>query len=669
MGYAPHLRVCLSPLLCVTVTALLWPRFAFSALPPSATESAAPSQPAPQTSPGVTPSGTPAGGGGTAQSETNWILPAIRWGGSLTYEVRKDSENERKVMHRGLMATLNAATETYIWQPWFAQLKGNLGLTADNVGTSRNEMAGSFNRSTSKNLVVTGIGQLTVLQQSKFPFEAHIERSDSRVTTDQASANGYSSTRAGFSQRYVRQQGDTMFSWDRATQNSDSSGISRQDTLQLGLSHSLESHRFQLNGNRTDNTHERTGESVVQNNLTLQHSYTPDSTVQVENMVNAGSSAYHLQYGDNDTRISQLSSMMFWRPLERPMTITGGVRLLTLSANTISGLDNGMQSNARVRNANANLGLSYELNKHLRFNAATSVNQNAGNTTNTSSTSETASLTYQPDAKLIRGFQYNWSTSASGGNHSGTQESGRQLTLQMTHSLSRTFNLSESSAISAEVGQTLGATERAGKTIENGLVKQLTHSGSLSWSMNGNSSTSMIRFSASDSRSIGDSNEFFQLINLQMSSNVPTGGYSSWSGNLTLQGIRQGGTTLSGLSYGGYMGAAQQGGFVTTSTGSITYQHQRAFGVRGLRFVSDLRLNNHALLPMLGSPRDLETSAWENRFYYLIGRTQLRMSILLAKTQGFQQYPTNQFSGATNESGQRLNKSIMFTVTRSFGEL
>jgi hypothetical protein len=101
-------------------------------------------------------------------------------------------------------------------------------------------------------------------------------------------------------------------------------------------------------------------------------------------------------------------------------------------------------------------------------------------------------------------------------------------------------------------------------------------------------------------------------------------------------------------------------GFVTTSGGSLTYQHQRVFGVRRLRFVSDLRLNSQALLPLLGGPQDQETAAWENRLDYSIGRTQLRLNMLIAR---------NSVPRALTTTVQRattLNRSILFSVTRTF---
>ena len=148
----------------------------------------------------------------------------------------------------------------------------------------------------------------------------------------------------------------------------------------------------------------------------------------------------------------------------------------------------------------------------------------------------------------------------------------------------------------------------------------------------------MTRLSVSDSRAADGDKEFFQMVNFQASSNLPTSGFSSWTGSLTIQGIRQGtGVGTASDSNSGAAAAAilpvaaRRDDFTVTSTGAVTYQHGRMFGVRNLRFVSDLRLNAQALLPILNGPRDQEMAAWDNRFDYAIGRTQVRLIALVAR--------------------------------------
>lgn len=662
----------------MALSALCWPRVASPALPPPSADAPAPRNEPGKAGPAAAGNAARPAADGEAEQGIGWTFPPIRWGGSLSYDIRKDAGEGRTMMQKGMMVTVNAATDTWIWQPWFAQVKGLLGVTTSSNSMKRTEIDFGEN-SGNKSVVWTGNGQLSVLPQSRFPFEAHFEKADSSISNDNIVAGtSYDSSRFGFTQHYLRQEGDAMMGWERTQQNADASGHDRQDSLQLMLSHSMENQRLQFNGNHAFNKHDMTGESTVQNNLALQHSYSPIGTVSVESMVNVSRSGYHLQQGENSTQLNQVSSLAFWRPEERPMTVTAGVRALTLAADTTGFGLAGATSSARIRNANANVGMTYDLTKFLHFNAAANANQNTSTSTKSTTSSEMAGLVYQPDPIPLGGFQYNWTTSGTAQNRTGGQDIGRQLTLQLSHSLSRTFKTGEESNLSIEASQGISAAVRNGGdggTVDGSAPKMLTHSGSIGWSMNGEGGSAMVRLSASDSRALGGNREFFQMVNLQAYSNLPTGAYSSWNGNLTVQAVRQGSALQIGsldpnaLDPNSPFNASNLRSVVVTSTGSLTYQHQRAFGVRRLRFTSDVRLNSQALLPLLAGPKDQETAAWENRFDYFIGRTQLRMSILYARTKGLNTIRQVDDSGhVIAESGTRVNKSIMFTVTRSFGD-
>jgi hypothetical protein len=136
------------------------------------------------------------------------------------------------------------------------------------------------------------------------------------------------------------------------------------------------------------------------------------------------------------------------------------------------------------------------------------------------------------------------------------------------------------------------------------------------------------------------------MANFQASSNLPTGRYTSWTGSLTIQAVRQ---SNAAALVGSNNEVQASSNFTTTSSGSISYQNQRAFGVPRLRFVSDIRLNSQALLPLLSGPEEQATSSWDNSLDYAIGRTQLKLSTRLSNSAG------------------KTNKSILFTAARVFG--
>lgn len=666
-------------------SALLLPGAAFCALPPASSGQSS------QGSDAGVAAGAPrapkaAPGSIESQQEVIWNIPPIRLGGTLSYDIRSDSGEGRKMVQRGLIATINAATETFIWQPWFAQAGANLNFTTSRNSNARHEIDLS-DSSRTQSLTVTGNAQLRVLSQSRFPFEAHIERNDSRVSSQLVSVGGYAGQRIGFTQHYIRPEGDTMIGWDRSTQTSDSSGRDTQDNLQLSLTHSIDVHRIQLNGSRARNTHEITGENTVQDNLALQHSYTPDPAISLETMANIGRSAYHLRLGSNDTDLMQLSSIAFWRPAEQPLTVTGGVRLLTLASDTSGQL--GTIAGTRLSNANVNLGATYDLTKFVHLTGSANANMIETNGRRGSSATEALSIAYQPETRKIGEFRHNWSTSAGLSHRSSGEESASMLTLQLSHSLNRNFELDAGSLLTIELNQALSGTTSSisgpaqTQDVPQSSSRQLTHGAAVSWSLTTESGTALMRLSASDSRALDGNQEFFQLINFQASSNLPTSNNTSWSGSLTVQAVRQGGNSIPAFSINngtltsnGTVNNGANGGFVTTSSGSLTYQNQRIFGVRRLRFVSDLRLNSQALLPMLGGPQDQEMAAWENRLDYTIGRTILRMNTLVARTKApvinvtFGGTPSLNGNTNTNTTGSsvKVNKSIMFSVIRAFGD-
>lgn len=648
-----------SPTMLLALFAMLYPGMALPALPPPAVGDAS----APKTDRGAGAAAP------ESETETSWLIPIFRTGGVLSYNIRRDAAEDQKRMQTGLIATLKASTSTFIWQPWFARANGTLGLTMSRDSSSENESSSS-----SKSVFLTGGGQLSVLAQSPYPFEAHFERTDSRVSNDLALDNGYVGQRFGFTQRYFRPSGDAMFGWDSSSQTSPANGRDRQDTFQLSLSHSLKLHRFQLTGNGSRNTHEISGESAMQNNLSLQHSYAPDPSFSVENMANISRAGYHLQYGDNDTNLMQLSSLAFWRPVDKPLTVNGSARMLAFGLDTTG--PSGVTFGGRTRSFNANVGANYELTRFTRINANGNVNLTDSGGARTTSTSQSVSIGYQPAVINLGSFQYNWSTSAAATNQTGGERAVRQLSLQLSHNLTRNFSLPGGSSIGLAGSQGLAATAGTGSdsTIsgEPTSSKQLTHSASVSWDLSRESGAATLRLGASDSRSLDGRKEFFQIINFQASSNLRAGLYSSWTGNLTLQAIRQSPVVITDpfdpRSNILVSAEAPEKGYTSSSNGSISYQNQRVFGVRRLRFVSDLRLNSEALLPLLGNAKERETAAWENRLDYSIGRTQLRMSATISRNS----VPKIDVNAATRvetaEKTQRTNKSIMFSVSRSFGD-
>jgi hypothetical protein len=609
-------------------------------------------------------------------SEVFWSLPPVRLGGSISYSKRRDSFDGGDSENSGFIGTLNASTNTFIWQPWFARLNANIGFTKS---TDQSEVGG-FGSSTS-NVMITGRGRLSVLEQSRFPFEAHFERSDNRVSNDLAVANGYASQRYGFTQRYAKPNGSMMFGWDRSTQTSGDTGDDRQDSLVLQISHSLGSHHLQFNGDRTTNRHEMTGENANQDSLSVQHNYSAGSELSMANMANVSRSDLHLVQGESKTRLMQLSSNVFWRPDELPMTVSGGVRLYGLTGDSsITGTGEPLNTQASVINAYA--GVNYEYSRFTRLNASFNASSIDSNGLRIAQTSQSVGVNHQPDDIDLGFARYSWGTSATASAQRGGDQSERGLILQISHRLSQNFKLEGGSTITVDGSQGLTASAN-NRTVDSTAVtdtplpptRQLIHSGSVSWDRYEQSGMQQVRLSISDARALDGAQDYFQLLNFQASNSMPMSGHSFWSGSLTLQMMRQG-------NNGTYSSVTSNEGVTTSGNGLITYQNQRLFGLRNLRFGSDLRLNIQSqqtqvsqqtqLSPqspfsLLESRTSQEVAAWINRIDYSIGRTQIRLSASISQNTVAKSNIDPSSVVGSQDAGKRTNRSISLIVSRSFG--
>jgi hypothetical protein len=598
----------------------------------------------------------------TAAPPLRWPIPIVRIGGVLEYGVRRDDFGDKERVQNALSFTLKLSTNTYLWEPWFARVYANLGLTLSKEHSNAYQFDGKQS-SGSRGVGATGDARVSVLAQSRYPFEAHIDRSDSRVAAEQTLPNGYASARYGFTQHYLRDEGDSMLGWDRNTQSSAVNGRDRQDRAQLTLSHNAGPHRLQLLGDGARNTHEDSGDSTAQKNMSLQHSYAPAPSISVENMLNISRSGYHLQQGESQTGLVQLSSLAFWRPKQHNLTVTGGVRLFALGIDTVGVAANDNALGAKVRNGNANLGASYELSEAARLVASANLNVAENQGVRTRNASESVGASYQPAGIELGALRYNWSGAAAGSNRSGGPEAGQQLSLQLNHNLGRMLPLASGATMQMEANQGLSALSGTSRVAGGGTsARQLTHGGSWSWNLAQDSGSAMVRLSASDARSLDGRREFFQMVNLQAFSNLASGAFSSWSGSLTIQAVRQGFVAPAGPA----PTVLPEPGFVPASSGAISYQNQRLFGVRHLRFSSDLRLNGQALLPLLGSPRDQETAAWDNRLDYLVGRTHLRLGAMVSRSSALNNGLGPVLVRAAPAT--KTNRSIMFSLSRGFGD-
>lgn len=593
------------------------------------------------------------------QTESLWaLLPPVQLGGKISYLNRRDTGDSGESNVQGLGTALAARTNVPVWQPWFGILSG-----AGELGVMRtSSQAANAVSYSSENDYMAGNVQLSMVPLSRFPFEAHATRNDSRNSSSLSALDGYTSKNAGFSQNYRWQGGNAMFGWDRNTQSTNTQNISaqageyRQNHLKFDLQQDFGTEQaFRLHGNSMLSTQENSDQLSRQNGWNAAHSFRRDTEVNVETMADTSRTRYRLLQPDmtileNENRQTQVNSHAVWKPADEPFSVNGGVRVLTLSSQYGDGIA-GNTNNLQLESTNLNCGATYDFTKAIQFTGSANVNLTSRDNAQNTSSSESAAINYRQDPIALGRYQYMLSGSGTASNnHNENSEARQYLLARLMHNLNRNIDLGPGSALTAQAGQ--GVTSSWGNLFDPS--QQLTHSALLAWNATqGDGTSTLLQLSASDERSWGANPGYFQMLNFQATGNMSTGRYSSWSGSLTIQTSRQvyDSVRYTNLSNTALAVVGDSSKFLTTSSGGVAYRNQRLFDVSRLLFTSDLRLNSQAFLPMLSGPADNESASWDNRVEYDIGRIQLRFNARAAK------------------NGNSLNKSYLFTLLRYFGDI
>lgn len=600
-------------------------------------------QPAPTQSP--TDDAVPAtsGGGVGGRPRIRWQLAPVVWGGDLGYEARM-TRNQGQGNTFEQLVIGNVHGRSYVWQPWFVQVRGGLGVVLSRLNTS-----GNGNGSDQQPVSLTGNVGLTVFPVSRFPFDLSYEITDSRTNGDIASAD-YTSERFSVRQSYTTPSGGTFMSarYDRSVLESDTFGRDRLDSIEANLSHTLGHHNLQFDLGHSLNERDRTAERTSIERASFRDSYRPNALTSVETQAYVNATDYDPgstgSASSTGTRTSQLTSFATWRPSEvSKLYFTGSLRALALE-------NDNADERSKATALNGSLGVNYQYNDATRFLGNLSLSESKSGDTRTLSSAESIGVSYTPAFKPLGKYLFSWSASGSVANQTTSDEDSRQaVSSGLGYNLLRNFEPSGSAQTSASFGQTVSTTY----DTESGTQLGLTTSAGLSWSRS--SDSGMLDYAsatASDSRTWGDLKSEFQMLNIQATRQSMINAQSSWSGNLTVQFARQ---RLSADSDEGALIAAIEDSRSRALTYSVNlnYQHQRAFGIRNLRFLALATANSHQLESRragdINAPLERIDNAFELRFDYLIGRLLMRLSARTAEIDG------------------RRQEQIFFRVTRYFG--
>jgi hypothetical protein len=581
----------------------------------------------------------------------NWRMAPIFSSGSVSYSLASSRGGDQSGSISQLVTT-NVNAATYIYQPWFATVNGTLGLTVGRSRTdaSNNPADNAFaldHPSESKDQFLTGRARVDLFPRSRFPLEAHFERSDSRVDTGVATTFDYKMQNFGFSQRYEPinraytatanyDRRETIGAQSRATQDQLAGEFStrwKHNDLSLGLS--LAQARRQENDERSQFR-----------SLVGRHRYEPVKALSINTTVNATQTLEDLTTVASNLSVLQLSSVGLWQQEGSKLQLSGSARGL-MARDAIAG-----QS---VSSGGLSLGASYGLSKNASLSASAGANLTNSGGISTQAFNGNVGINWQGDSLEYKGLRYDYFASGNAGasNASSPSASETQMTVsgQLGHTVSRSWPLPLNSSLSLNAGQSLGASTSQSSRSQDAPVTHgsqdisaepadipntslmLLHTLGATWSLGGEARSAYARASYSDSMQLTGEQARFQMFNFQLSGNFAFDRNKSLNGDLTYQQSAQSGVNLKTNVGSGKPGERTASGGIS---GSITYSDRRLFGIPRLRFSSQLNLARDVLSQpgTLATLPDRETRVWENRLEWLVGRLETQLIFRLAEAEG-----------------------------------
>lgn len=568
----------------------------------------------------------------TAGNGIRWELAPWRQRGLLSLDLRTQRLGDGP---RSNQAVLFGEVDfaSYIWQPWFIQLRAGFGAV---VSSERSSQDAFSDHSNSQSL--NGRLAVSVFPASRFPFEFRADASDSRTRGDNLGSD-YRSRRLSLSQGWRPQVGNhhVQLNFDHSELITTDGVSDTLNALVASSTHQWGLHAVELGASFSDNQRSDSAEQSRLGALSARHSYQPSADLRVESMATENDSRVrNAAGGESLSNLRQLSSLLSWRPREgqwlhrsdAPLQVTGSLRWAEFGTESGS-------SHASAQSFNATLGATQEWLRVWRLSASASLARfESDGADAVSSGTLGATLSWTPVVPSGTGWQYVPSANANASLTRSSNDARRHsLGLQAAHSLSRNIVFGDSDSLTLSLTQS-AAGLRESRSAE--LTTGLAHSASAFWQSWANStSQTLAGLTLSDSITHGEERGRFQLVNLQLSRRTQLSRNSSWSANLTLQASRNEASEIDPFS-GDRRTLAP--GWQQFHSGSINYENQRVFGVPRLRFSLLLSANSQQLERRasgdLDAPLERVSRSLEGRLDYSIGRLDARLAARHAEVDG-----------------------------------
>jgi hypothetical protein len=564
----------------------------------------------------------------------DWRFGPWRTNGSLALDLRW-LRFDNNASARQAVVLADVETASYLWQPWFAQVRFGVGF----VGSSDSNGHEGEPRVAATGNTMTGSAQLAVFPASRFPFTVRAEATDSR-TNIESLGNDLRTRRLSLSQSYRPESGNDHYQVQVDVSHLLADG--ERDTLATADADAMwlrGAHRFELGGNWADNHSGNDRERTRLALLTGRHGFHPTEALGIDSLASWHES--RTRYNDDTfaldfgSEVRQLSTLLTWRPREDDLPFVAPPNTLVVgSARWVEARTLGSFGGPTLASINATLGASTDLTASWRIAGAASVNQfDAGEGEATRNASVNASANWTPRSWSLGEWRYAPSLSLNGGLTRGDEASDREFAaVQLGHSASRDFVQTESERISLSASQSVGWLIDA-TSLERHRTTTLTHSLGVVWQTV--SDPSLQRFasaSISDYRSRNQDDASFQLVNLQWSQRTQLSRLSSWSGSLTWQASRSQQTQVDLLNGERF---TQDEGWQHFASGTVSAEHQRVFGVPRLRFTLLAGISSQQLQRRsagdIDAPLRFVSRSLEARLDYTIGKLEARLSARAAR--------------------------------------
>jgi hypothetical protein len=594
------------------------------------------------------PAGEPAvlSGGDSEPVPSAWRLPPIRWRGSLGNSAAWTGAAGQSSMTFAQSSDISVSS--YIWQPWFLLVGGSGSLTQS---TSSNSATDSRTKGTG----LSGGLTLDLFPLSRFPVSAGFNAQQSKTKTDETTmTSGYTASLRG---QYAPAVGDERYSGGYLRNVSSVEGKQVGSVDQIFADYSMPLPKF-LNGSHalvaTGSWSGSTQADHSNDNNFFRVSGKVDSDFYDDYGIRLYSNGEYYSnenvssIGSRTVSVFQFGSSGSWVPEDDiPLSANG-----SLNFSSIQTEGEGQSSNAQF--GSAAVSAAYRYNNYVSLNGGLRAQWNQSGSS--ISGNGGASASYSGEPREFGGFNYGWSVSGGANGtvssaSNGVASSGIGLSSGVSHQLNRGFQFGPLERLNVNLSQ--GVSMSTSATL--GLTGTLTTSANATYTLVPRAaSTLTANLSASDNQAFGSYGSSFQTLALTVNGGAQLSRYSTLSANVSASLGRSGASRTAGTDSGGANSNWFAGG-----SGTVSYQHGRAFGYNRLRYNAQYTLTpsgwGSSDTTTIGSQASAASkdTLWTHSFNqgvsYSLGR--VRMSL------------TNSFSIV----GQRQNVSIMLNVVREIG--